>query len=244
VTLPVLAGVAAPVFLLAAAAPAVTGFGFALVAVPLLVLVTDSITAVVATTAVSLVLTGVVGYRKGAHVHRPTAVRFILAGLVGMPLGLVALARLDERSLTSVIAVGVLLCAGLLWSGIGFPTGPLPQWGTGVLSGALLTSTGMNGPPVVLMMQGLALVPRPFRASLQLIFFGQDVAAVAAFAVLGYLDAAVATVVVAGAAAVPVGWWLGDRLFGMLAFGEVPGTGPGHGHHHSRRLHRHGCDLT
>ncbi len=101
-----------------------------------------------------------------------------------------------------LIAVGVLLCAGLLWSGIGFPAGPAPQWGTGVLSGALLTSTGMNGPPVVLMMQALRLPPRPFRATLQVIFFGQDAAAVAAFAVLGYLDPAV-LVVVAGVTVPP-----------------------------------------
>ncbi|WP_167760879.1 sulfite exporter TauE/SafE family protein [Geodermatophilus sp. DF01-2] len=215
-TLAALAAAAAAVFLLAATAQAVTGFGFALVAVPLLVLVTDSITAVVATTAVGLVLTGLIGYRERGHVQRPTAVRFIVAGLIGMPLGLVALARLDERSLTILIAVAVLLAAGLLWSGVRVPAGPGPQWGAGLLSGALLTSTGMNGPPVVLMMQARALPPRPFRATLQVVFFGQDVAAVAAFAVLGYLDPAVATVVAAAAVGVPAGWWLGDRLFGLL----------------------------
>jgi uncharacterized membrane protein YfcA len=216
VTLTVLAAVAAAVFLLAAVAQAVTGFGFALVAVPLLALVTDSVTAVVATTAVSLVLTGVVGYRERAHVQRPTAIRFIAAGLIGMPLGLVALSRLDERSSTILIAVGVLLCAGLLGSGVALPAERGPQWGTGVLSGALLTSTGMNGPPVVLMMQSISPAPRRFRATLQVVFFGQDAAAVVAFAVLGYLDPAVAAVVGAGAVGVPAGWWLGERLFGLL----------------------------
>lgn len=215
-TLAGFAAVAAGVFMLAATAQALTGFGFALVAVPLLALVTDSVTAVVATTAVSLVLTGAVGYRERAHVERPTAIRFIVAGLIGMPLGLVALSRLDERSLTILIAVGVLLCAGLLWFSVELPAGRGPQWGTGVVSGTLLTSTGMNGPPVVLMMQAISLAPRRFRATLQVIFFGQDLAAVAAFAVLGYLDSAVAAAVVAGAAGVPAGWWLGDRLFGLL----------------------------
>lgn len=216
VTLAVLAAVAAAVFLLAATAQAVTGFGFALVAVPLLALVTDPVTAVVATTAVSLAFTGVVGFRERAHVDRPTAIRFIAAGLIGMPLGLVALSRLDERYSTILIALGVLLCAGLLWSGVALPTGRWLQWGTGVLSGALLTSTGMNGPPVVLMMQAVSPAPRRFRATLQVIFFGQDAAAVAAFAVLGYLDPAVAAAVVAGAFGVPAGWWLGDRLFALL----------------------------
>jgi uncharacterized membrane protein YfcA len=216
VTHAALAAAAAAVFLLAASAQAVTGFGFALVAVPLLLLVTDSVTAVVATTAVSLLLTGLIGYRERAHVRRPTAVRFIVAGLIGMPLGLVALARLDERPLTILIAVAVLLCAGLLWSGVRVPAGFGPQWGAGLLSGALLTSTGMNGPPVVLMLQARAIAPRPFRATLQVIFFGQDIAAVAAFAVLGYLDPAVATIVAAAVVGVPAGWWLGDRLFGLL----------------------------
>ncbi len=215
-TLAVLGAAAAAVFLLAAVAQAVTGFGFALVAVPLLALVTDSVTAVVATTAVSLLLTGLVGYRERAHVQRPTAVRFVVAGLVGMPLGLVALVRLDERALTILVAAGVLLCAGLLWSGADVPGGARTQWGTGVLSGALLTSTGMNGPPIVLTMQALSLGPRPFRATLQVIFFGQDAVAVVAFAVLGYLDPAVAMCAAAAAVGVPAGWWVGDRLFGLL----------------------------
>jgi uncharacterized protein len=216
VTPAVLGAAATAAFLVAAVAQAVTGFGFALVAVPLLVLVTDSVTAVVATTVVGLVLTGLVGHRERAHVQRPIAVRFIVAGLLGMPLGLVALVQLDERSLTILIAVGVLSCAGLLWSGVGIPAGPRTQWGAGVLSGALLTSTGMNGPPLVLTMQPLSLAPRPFRATLQVVFFGQDVAAVAAFAVLGYVSPVVATAVAAGAVGVPAGWWLGDRLFGLL----------------------------
>jgi uncharacterized membrane protein YfcA len=216
VTLAVVGISAAGVFAMAAAAQALTGFGFALVTVPLLVLVTDSVTAVVATTVVSLVLTGLVGYRERAHVQRPTTVRFVLAGLLGMPLGLVALARLDERSLTVLIAAGVLSCAGLLWAGVRIPAGPRTQWGTGLLSGALLTSTGMNGPPVVLTMQASPLEPRSFRATLQVIFFGQDVAAVAAFAVLGLLDPVVAMCGAAAAVGVPVGWWAGDRLFGLL----------------------------
>lgn len=215
-TLAVLAAVTAAVFLLAAMAQAVTGFGFALVAVPLLALVAGPVTAVVATTAVSLAVTGVIGYGERAHVDRPTALRFVIAGLIGMPLGLVALSRLDERYSTILIAGGVLLCTGLLWSGVALPTGPWLQWGTGVLSGALVTSTGMNGPPAVLMMQAISPAPRRFRATLQVIFFGQDAAAVAAFAVLGYLDSAVAAAVVAGALGVPAGCWLGNRLFALL----------------------------
>jgi uncharacterized membrane protein YfcA len=71
----------------------------------------------------------------------------------------------------------------------------------------------MNGPPVVLTMQGLALPPRPFRATLQVVFLGQDLAAVLGFAVLGHLDPTVAICAAAGGIGVPAGWWAGDRLF-------------------------------
>ena len=215
-TFAVLGAAAVAAFVLAATAQAVTGFGFALVAVPLLLLVTDSVTAVVGTTVVGLLLTGAVGVRERAHVERAPAVRFIGAGLLGMPIGLVALVGMDEESLTVLVAVGVLGCAGLLWTGARLPAGRGPQWAAGVLSGAMLTSTGMNGPPVVLSMHGLALPPRRFRATLQVVFFGQDAAAVFAFAVLGSLDPAVATVVAAGVLGVPGGWWLGNTLFRRL----------------------------
>jgi uncharacterized membrane protein YfcA len=217
VTLAVVAAAALVVFVLAAAAQAVTGFGLALVAVPLLTVFVDPVAAVVTTTMVGLVLTGLASYRERDHVERSVATRLTGAALLGMPVGLLALSRLDERSLKMVIAAGLLLLVGLLLARVRLPAGTTAQYGSGVVSGMLLTSTGMNGPPVVLTVQALGLPPRRFRGTLQVVFCMQDLVAVVAFIAFGFVDPVIAAAVAAGAVGVPVGWWAGDHLFAGLS---------------------------
>ena len=204
-----LVAAAAGIFLVAALAQAVTGFGSALVAVPLLTLVTDPITAVVAATSVSLVLTSGAAWRERAHVDIGPARTLTTAGIVGMPLGLLVLRLLDESLLTAAIAAAMLVMVLLMASGLRVSGRALPV--AGFASGVLLTSTGMNGPPLVMAL--VRLEPVRYRATLQAVFAGQDLVAVAAFLVLGLLDREAALLTLAGALGLPLGWRLGDVLF-------------------------------
>ncbi|MGY1812504.1 sulfite exporter TauE/SafE family protein [Blastococcus sp. SYSU D00820] len=215
-TLPAVAAVALAVFTLASAAQAVTGFGLALVAVPLLALVLDPVPAVVASTMVGTVLTGYATVRERRHVEGRLVARYTAAALLGMPAGLALLGGLDERALGTVITAGMLLVVVLLALDVRLPAGRGTQYGAGLLSGALLTSTGMNGPPVVLSLSALGLPPPRARGTLQAAFLAQDLVAAAAFAVLGHVDPAAAVAALAGALGVPGGWWLGDRVFRRL----------------------------
>ncbi len=205
------------VFAFASAAQAATGFGYALVAVPIFALAVDTRTAVVATTALGFFLTAGTGYRERAHVQVPTARRALLASIVGMPLGLVLLATLDTRWLSLIIGITVLMLVFLIWRRVTLPRGVWVERGAGGISGVLLTATGMNGPPLALALQALNYPAREFRATMQRIFVGQDLIAVAAFGVLGYLDLEVAAVVVGGLAGIPVGWLVGDRLMRRMS---------------------------
>ncbi|MDI6908213.1 sulfite exporter TauE/SafE family protein [Nocardioides sp.] len=203
------AGVAAAVFVLAAMAQAITGFGSALVAVPLLTLVVHPIAAVVAATAVSLVLTSGAAWRERSYVDLASARTLTLTGVLGMPLGLVLLALADESRLQAWIAGSMLVMVLLVAAGVRIGARGLPV--AGLLSGALLTSTGMNGPPLV-----MALMDRErrgYRATLQGVFAVQDVVAVAAFLVLGYVDREVALLIASGVVGLPAGWRLGDAVF-------------------------------
>ncbi|WP_406447953.1 sulfite exporter TauE/SafE family protein [Streptomyces sp. NBC_00876] len=206
-----LAGTAVGVFLLAALAQAVTGFGAALVAVPLLALVVDPVTAVVAATMAGLVLTAGSWRRERVHVDGAKARRLALAGVLGMPLGLVALALADEHTLSLLIGGALLVLVGLLSFGVRLPEGSATTWTAGVVSGGLLTSTGMNGPPLVLALQGLE--PRRYRATLQAVFCGQDVVAVTVFVALGHVSATALLLTAAGVLGLPLGWAVGDRVF-------------------------------
>lgn len=203
------AGVAAAVFVLAAMAQAITGFGSALVAVPLLTLVVHPIAAVVAATAVSLVLTSGAAWRERSYVDLASARTLTLTGVLGMPLGLVLLALADESRLQAWIAGSMLVMVLLVAAGVRIGARGLPV--AGLLSGALLTSTGMNGPPLVMALMDRE--PRGYRATLQGVFAVQDVVAVAAFLVLGYVDREVALLIASGVVGLPAGWRLGDAVF-------------------------------
>ncbi len=203
------AGVAAAVFVLAAMAQAITGFGSALVAVPLLTLVVHPVAAVVAATAVSLVLTSGAAWRERSYVDVASARVLTLTGVLGMPLGLVPLVLADEARLEAWIAATMLVMVLLVAAGVRIGARGLPV--AGVLSGALLTSTGMNGPPLVMAL--MEREPRRYRATLQGVFAVQDVVAVAAFLALGYVDREVALLTASGLVGIPIGWRLGDAVF-------------------------------
>jgi uncharacterized membrane protein YfcA len=220
VTLLVAFVVAMLVFMLAAAAQAVTGFGLALVAVPFLTVAMGPVAAVVSTTVVSLALTAWASLRERAHVERRVAGRLVVSALLGMPAGLLLLAELDERPLKAVIAGVLLLMVALLVAKVRLPGGVVAQWGAGLLSGAMLTSTGMNGPPLVLTMQALGLAPRRFRGTLQTVFCVQDLVAVGGFVLLGYVTPLIGVAALAGVAGLPLGWWVGDRFFARLSPGS------------------------
>jgi uncharacterized membrane protein YfcA len=198
---------------LAAFAQSVSGFGSALVAVPLLSVLAGPRTAVVAITVLSIAMTALATVRERRHVQWRVAGTLAAAGLVGMPVGLVLLTALDARALTLVIAALVLVVTVMLARGWSVRPGPWARRSAGVLSGAMLTSTGMNGPPLVITLQALRLRSDAFRATLQAVFCAQDVAAVAGFVAVGQLNRTVLVAVAAGLPGLPLGWLLGDRVF-------------------------------
>lgn len=202
--------------LLAAAGHAITGFGFVLVAVPLLTLLTEPRTAVVAGTTLGLLITSLGWFEDRANVEwRPIA--GISAGaVVGIPLGLVVFAYLPVDALSLAIGVTVLLLVALLLVRVRLPGGRPTQVVAGTVSGVMLSTTGMNGPPLVLALQAADLSPTAFRATLQPTFTLQSVVVVGGFAALGQFTPTGAAIVAVGAPALWLGWRLGDLAFDRL----------------------------
>ncbi|WP_181447084.1 sulfite exporter TauE/SafE family protein [Streptomyces sp. NTH33] len=198
---------------LASFAQALSGFGFALVAVPLLTLLTSPQNAIVVVTALGGVLSLAVCVHQRDHVNVRIAGLVSGAGLVGMPLGLLAMTVLSAPSLSVLIACVVLVFAFLIGRGMTFRRGAGPTVVSGVASGALLTSTGMNGPPLVAAFQAMGLAPREFRATLQATFCVQDALALAGFLAVGRLTVDGLLLVGVGLPGLLVGWWCGDRVF-------------------------------
>ncbi|MDT0200830.1 sulfite exporter TauE/SafE family protein [Nocardioides sp. AE5] len=215
----ILAGSALGIFVLAAIAQAVSGFGAAMIAIPLLLLVVDPVTAVVAATCVSTVLSAYGWHRERDHVVVPLVRRLTVAAIVAMPAGLAVLLLVEASTLTRLIGVMLAITVLALALRLHLPAGRRSQVAAGAASGALLTSTGMNGPPLVLLMQATGEPPRRVRASLQAAFALQDVIAVALFATVGKVTGEVLLVSAIGVVGMRLGWALGDKVFHRISAG-------------------------
>ncbi|MEU4567226.1 sulfite exporter TauE/SafE family protein [Micromonospora sp. NPDC023956] len=208
--------VAFGIVLLGAFAQSVSGFGFALVAVPLLATAIDPRTAVVVAALTNIGLTVVAAARDRHHVRWRVTGALTAAALLGVPVGLLVLVTFPERLLSALIAVVVLGSVVLVWSGARLHTGAVGIGAVGVLVGVLTAATGTNGPPLVAAFHSLGYDPRTFRATLAAVFSGAGLIGVAGFALAGRIDAGVLRLTLTTLPAVPLGWWWGNLVFDRL----------------------------
>lgn len=207
---------AAAIILIAAVVHAVTGFGFALVATPLLAMTVDPHTAVVATTLAALAMTVTVAVRQRAHAEWKVAAMALAGTVLGLPLGLLVYRMTSERVLTGLIGVGVLGCTALVWRRTRVPGNPPTVVGVGLLAGALSTSTGTNGPPVVAAFQGMGYDPKTFRATLAAVFAGTSVCSLLGFVVAGQVRIDAVWIGLVGLPTVQLGYWCGNAVFNRI----------------------------
>ncbi|WP_301750923.1 sulfite exporter TauE/SafE family protein [uncultured Erythrobacter sp.] len=165
-----------------------TGFGMAILLVPVLALALPPVEAVVLANALSLMI-GATEIRSLVRDAEPTA--WAIGGLVVLtaPLGLYALSLTGKdvaRLAIALIALSAFVAILLPKRGAAVP-GRLVTGGVGVLSGLMTGFAGMPGPPVVPYYAGRDL-PRPtIKASMQLIFTIAACAGLASATWLGIL---------------------------------------------------------
>jgi uncharacterized protein len=193
-----------------------SGFGFSLIAVPIVSALVGARVAVVATDtlAFGIILSMVA---SGRQYVRVAVLRVVtIASLIGMPVGLWVLTHVDDRILAVIIACVVILLTVLLMSGVTAPDRPGIDLAAGFTSGVLSTSTGTNGPPLVLALQARRVPSREFRTTLAAAFALQDIAAILGFAITRQFTSDVWRVVAVGIPGLIAGRVVGDRLFGSL----------------------------
>ena len=206
-----------PLALLAALAGAVvqaaTGFGFALVLSPALFAVLDpaeSVTALLLLGAALSVLVLLEGHEVRPRLLAP----MLLASLPGLALGALLLSALSKEALQ--VGVGVAVVAAALWQLRHRSARTLSASVAGVISGALTTSISINGPPLVLWLEGEGIRPAEFRATLAAAFLALDIAG-AALIVSTHGSAAIDLEAVGPLlACVLGGYWIGALAFRRL----------------------------
>ena len=186
-----------------------TGFGFALAAVPLLSMFLVPAKAV----ALVICMQALVGFRDVVQVGRlvewPAVARLSAGAVVGTPAGVALLAWLNPAAMRLAIAalVGMGL-AMLLRPGrapVPAPQGAAPSargaLPTGVLSGLFGGLAAMAGPPAIVWFMRGGRPPAVMRASLMVFFFATSVIAAPMLVWNGVLDL---EVLILGLCALPV----------------------------------------
>jgi len=190
-----LAGVAV-VVALAATVQLSAGFGFGLAAVPLLSVVLDAHDAVVVALTLATFTNGYQAWTGRRDADRGVAGRLLAGAALGLPFGLAVFLRADERVLGVLIGLAVLAAVVVIAAGLDLRrAGPGLDVAGGVLSGAMTMSAGVNGPPLVFVLQARRFEPAAFRATITTVFFVLDVVSVAVFTATGDLDGDVAVAV-------------------------------------------------
>jgi uncharacterized membrane protein YfcA len=206
------------VVLAASTVQTVTGFGFALFAVPLLSFAVDTKSAVVLTTTLGLAQSGFLAVHDRAHADRATARRMLAGVALGSPVGFVVLDAAPERALRGALAVALVLFVIVSARGLRIRAAGAPLDVTmGAVSGVLGTSLGTNGPPLVTVLHARHLPADVFRATLAWVFAVSAVLAVALFAVGGRYDADTGWLVLASVPALGGGVTTGRLIRPRLA---------------------------
>ncbi len=212
----------------AALAQGATGFGFAIIALPFLLLVMGSLDAVGLTIILNLLVSLVLVPGLWRQAPRGPLTRLAMGSILGFPIGLVIFL---QASLDWVrLAVGLVILFFAAWLALGqrraaTPRGALEngtgartwvQVAVGILSGAMATALAMPGPAVMLYLSASGMAKAPLRACTLCLFTLSYGAALALQAAFGAIGGQIWQAAALAALPIILGAIAGHRLSGKL----------------------------
>ncbi len=155
----------------AAGVQSISGFGFALLSMPMMTLIVDPQVAVVVSTVVGLVSASYQAVRDRTAADVALAKRLTVASFCGMPFGLFVFITFSQDTLRVLLGTVIVIATLLLARGITLKDRVRHhEWIVGVISGVLATALSTNGPPLVILLQARRLEPDQFRATINRVF--------------------------------------------------------------------------
>lgn len=205
--------------LIAGLARGFSGFGGALIFIPL----AGAATSPKIASALLLVIDGIMtlgmvpdGWRRA---NRREVFTMLAGALVGVPTGTALLALLPSITLRWIIS-GVVLCLLLFlisgWRYHGRPKVPLTV-GVGALAGLFGGAAQMSGPPIVAYWLGGAIPALTVRANLVLYFALASCISATSYIIGGILTLDVLLISVLAGPGYGIGLFIGSRLFGLAS---------------------------
>ncbi|MFC1964097.1 sulfite exporter TauE/SafE family protein [Chloroflexota bacterium] len=165
----------------------VTGFGYMLVATPLLMLVMAPKTVVVLNNFLGIITNLTVLWYMRRHIDFRKFVFLSLGSILGIPPGAYLLSILDPTVIKLAVAIVVIPFAVLLLSGHSrrFQRETPGCIAAGFAGGVLTTSVSIGGPPVVLFLLNQGLVKERFVGVIAAVGFLMNVAGAVTFSSMG-----------------------------------------------------------
>jgi len=176
--------------LLAGAVTGLTGFGLALISTPLLLFVYEPRTVVVLTAIFSVFISTAVVWDSWGEARWRLALALLLPSTVGIFVGAEVLRVVDPVYIRLSVGVVVVFSALSLVCNVRLP-GAGTRWGpivAGSASGALSTSTGLAGPPIVLLLASRGLPKEEFRSTSALYFLAMSLVGLLVLAGRGLIE--------------------------------------------------------
>ncbi len=154
----------------------ITGFGSALIASPLSLLVLDKFTVVSSLTIIGLVLNAFLFWKIKQPINLELLIPLCLASVIGMPFGIWIL-KTVPINLIQIIAgsLAILFTLIISFTKISLPKTKFLTIVAGLFSGLLQTSISMTGPPVVILLTGTGIEKNQMRKTLAAFFLWMNI---------------------------------------------------------------------
>lgn len=191
-----------------------TGFGFALVVSPLLLIFLDPKTVIVYNLFLGLIVCLPILWQCRHYARSRQLLLLGVSSLIGLPLGTYILSNVASPVLKLLIAGFVVIFAVILALGYSyrFKKQTVSSVVTGFVGGTLMTSTGLGGPPVVLFLLNQGCDKNTFRASMMVYLVFCGIGALVALAISGVVTGAILLSSLSFIPALAVGFYLGIKV--------------------------------
>lgn len=216
-----------PAVFLAGMVQGLTAFGFALISVPILILViSPKIVVPLVIIYASLICMAILFQSR--HLIDLRRIWFlIISGVAGIPLGTYLLATLDAGLLKILIGAVIVPFAIALFMGFqkAIKNEKLASIPVGFVSGLLQGSTSLSGPPIILFFVNQGMEKQNFRANLVTYFTVLNISAIVSFILGGIMTAEVfryalwfsPAMIVGAATGIKLTHRVNDKLFRNIA---------------------------
>lgn len=210
---------AAAIILIGAFTQGLTGFGFAMISVPLLSVFMEIKAAITLGALCGLIINAVLFLRFKKE-FRPNEIKpLIIGAFFGIPTGALFLRDADPHLVKVILGIIILSFSLLSLSEIIKPAGISMKWGyfSGILSGILGGAFNTNGPPVLIYFYLQGWSKEKVRTMLTGYFTFTSILIVSSHAAAGLISSVILVQFLSLIPVTVLGLFAGDRIFSRIS---------------------------